>query len=252
MKPTSAFAGTSNVRCPCAQASSLRQATRTIYGNPTANSACCSVRSAMTPPRLLRFCAYRLRRARPERRDVRHAYDGEYGRSCGLRRANVRVGPRNAVSPRVARTRAACAALLLSRLVDRGGGRERGWHSLLRSQSALYRYHATNVTDVLGERTTRRQRGYRWKELREFRERLEYLAMLPGHSKAFLERLRDLWIAREQQWISLALACFMYRNGARLFALRKAKHHSFRHILRYATGLRLKRIANPFGYAPAP
>jgi glycosyltransferase involved in cell wall biosynthesis len=116
----------------------------------------------------------------------------------------------------------------------------------------LYRYHATNVTDVLGERTTRRQRGYRGKELREFRERLEYLAMLPGHSKAFLERLRDLWIAREQQWISLALACFMYRNGARLFVLRKAKHHSFRHILRYATGLRLKRIANPFGYAPAP
>jgi glycosyltransferase involved in cell wall biosynthesis len=112
-----------------------------------------------------------------------------------------------------------------------------------------YRYHGTNVTDILGERTIRRHRGYRWKQLREFRERLEHLARLPGGSRAFIERLRDLWIAREEQWFSLTLACFIFRHGSRLFALRKSGRHPVRYVLRYAPGLRLKRIANPFGYA---
>jgi glycosyltransferase involved in cell wall biosynthesis len=117
------------------------------------------------------------------------------------------------------------------------------------SKLVKYRYHGSNVTDILGERTLRRFRGYRWKQMREFRERLEHLAALPGGSRAFIERLRDLWIKREDQWFSLTLAWFIFRNGSRLFALRKAGRHPTKYVLRYAPGLRLKRIANPHGYA---
>ena len=112
-----------------------------------------------------------------------------------------------------------------------------------------YRNHGTNVTDVLGERKTVRQKGYRWRQLREHRERLEHLARLPGESQPFIREMLDLWIAREQQWFSLPLAWFIYRNGSRLFALRKAGRYHLRQILRYAPGLRLKRMANPFAYA---
>ena len=116
----------------------------------------------------------------------------------------------------------------------------------------FYRYHRANITDVLCERTARREPGYRWKELREFRERVEQLALLPGSSKAFLERLRDLWTAREQQWLSVKLAFFLYRHRRRLYALTWARRPSLRRILRYALGLRLKRLSNPFAYAPPP
>ena len=116
----------------------------------------------------------------------------------------------------------------------------------------FYRYHRANITDVLCERTVVREPGYRWKELHEFRERVEHLAMLPGNSQAFLERLRDLWTAREQQWVSLALACFLYRHRKRIYALRWSKRPALRHILRYTPGLRFKRLTNPFAYAPPP
>jgi glycosyltransferase involved in cell wall biosynthesis len=113
-----------------------------------------------------------------------------------------------------------------------------------------YRYHAANVTDVFCERDPRRERGYRWKELHEFQERVERLAQLPGRSQAFLERLRDLWMAREAQWLSPGLAWFLWRHRRRLYALRWSRRPSLRHILRYAPGLRLKRLSNPYAYAP--
>jgi glycosyltransferase involved in cell wall biosynthesis len=115
-----------------------------------------------------------------------------------------------------------------------------------------YRYHSANVTDVFCESEPRRERGYRWKELHEFRERVEQLARLPGSSQAFLERLRDLWTAREEQWASPALAWFLYKHRRRLYALKWSRRPSLRHILRYAPGLRLKRLSNPFAYAPPP
>jgi glycosyltransferase involved in cell wall biosynthesis len=114
----------------------------------------------------------------------------------------------------------------------------------------FYRYHAANVTDVFCERAPQRERGYRWKELHEFRERVEQLARLPGPSKAFLERLRDLWAAREEQWLSPGLAWFLWRHRRRLYALRWSRRPSLRHFMRYAPGLRMKRLSDPHAYAP--
>jgi glycosyltransferase involved in cell wall biosynthesis len=116
----------------------------------------------------------------------------------------------------------------------------------------FYRYHRANITDVLCERTADRDPGYKWKELYDVGKRLEHLAALPGDSQAFLQRLRDLWTARERQWVSLSLAFFLYRHRRRIYALRWSKRPSLRHILRYAPGLRLKRLTNPSAYASSP
>lgn len=114
----------------------------------------------------------------------------------------------------------------------------------------FYRYHASNITDVFCEREFGRERGHRWKEWSEFRDRVEQLAALPGPSQDFLKRLRDLWVSRDQQWLSLALAFFLYRHRRRIYALRWSRRPALRHILRYAPGLRLKRLTNPFAYEP--
>jgi glycosyltransferase involved in cell wall biosynthesis len=112
-----------------------------------------------------------------------------------------------------------------------------------------YRYHGSNVTDILGERPSRRFPGHRWTQIQNFRERLEHLAKLSEKSRDFLDRLRDLWIAREEQWFSMSLAWFISRNRSRIYALRKRRRHPAQYVFKFAPGLRLKRIANPVGYA---
>lgn len=128
-----------------------------------------------------------------------------------------------------------------------------------------HRRHGRNASNLLTPRAAtrirarigmsaknkmRRNQGYRWTRLREFRARLEHLAMLPGASREFLGELSDLWDAREEQWVSPELARFMFRHGPRLYALRKTRSRTqVGYWLKFAIGLRLKRMFNPYGYA---
>jgi len=117
-------------------------------------------------------------------------------------------------------------------------------------QLVKYRLHDSNVTDVLRSRSVARQRGYRWVQLHEFRRRLEHLAALPGDRSPFIARLRDLWTAREEQWLSLALALFIFRHAPRVFLLRKPARGRLKYALQFTIGLRLKRLSNRYGYVP--
>lgn len=112
-----------------------------------------------------------------------------------------------------------------------------------------YRLHAHNATNHLREQPPAKRRGHRYLQLEQFRLRLESLAMLPGRNRAVIERLRDLWRAREQQWISPALALFIFRHGPRIFALQRPRPRRLQHALKFSIGLRSKRISNPSAYA---
>lgn len=112
-----------------------------------------------------------------------------------------------------------------------------------------YRLHTQNVTNYLRTQQPDRARGYRYAQLEQFRLRLEHLAALPGDNRKFIERLRDLWRAREDQFFSLRLAAFIFEHGPRIFALQRPKPPRLKHALRFAIGLRLKRISNPHVYA---
>lgn len=112
-----------------------------------------------------------------------------------------------------------------------------------------YRLHAQNATNDLRSQPAVRPTGYRSAQLEQFRLRLEALASLPGRSQRFIERLRDLWRAREDQWLSPALALFVLRHGPRIFALQRPKPKRLKGALRFAIGLRSKRISNPRVYA---
>lgn len=110
-----------------------------------------------------------------------------------------------------------------------------------------YRFHDSNVTNALRARPASRPQGRREARLRDFRLRLQHLAGLPGESRAFLQQLHILWEAREDQWFSFALGAFMYRHWRRIFAVRKSRWRLLP-ALRFAVGLRLKRIMNPVMY----
>jgi len=114
-----------------------------------------------------------------------------------------------------------------------------------------YRLHAHNVTNHLRAPRSTKQRGHRFAQLEQFRLRLESLAELPGRNRAFVQRLLALWRAREDQWISPALALFMLRHGPRIFLLQRPRPRRVRHALKFAIGLRLKRISNPWAYTRA-
>lgn len=110
-----------------------------------------------------------------------------------------------------------------------------------------YRFHESNVTNVLRARPSGRSQGRREARLRDFRLRLEYLAALPSGSRDFLQQLHTLWRSREDQWFSFALGFFMYRHWRRIFAVRKSRWRLLP-ALKFVLGLRLKRITNPVMY----
>ncbi len=117
-----------------------------------------------------------------------------------------------------------------------------------RRQLVRYRLHGGNVTNVLRDRPVQRKRGYRWQRLHDFRIRLECLARLPGPNQAFIVQWRDLWTARESQWLSPALARFVLLHAHRLFAVQQPQRSALKHALKYLVGLRTKRITSPSGY----
>lgn len=110
-----------------------------------------------------------------------------------------------------------------------------------------YRQHAHSVTDIAGRRPLSRKARTAanwWDKQREQSRRMEQLATLPGSHQQLVLRLRDLWLAREQEWISPALAAFMFRHGPRLYGVRKTSAHArLGYFLRFLPGLRLKRLA---------
>jgi len=113
-----------------------------------------------------------------------------------------------------------------------------------------YRLHGANVTNVLRLRPTERAPGHRWALLKDFGNRLQLLAELPSSSRAFIEKLRDLWVKRESQWLSPALAIYIFRHAPRIFALRKPPRSRLHYAFKFAIGLRLKRLTNPAAYEP--
>lgn len=112
-----------------------------------------------------------------------------------------------------------------------------------------YRIHTQNATAHLRSQSVLRERGHRSTQLKQFRLRLESLARLPGKHRKFIERLRDLWRAREQQLFSPLLALFILKHGSRIFLLQRPRPKGVRHALRFMIGLRLKRVSNPHAYA---
>lgn len=113
-----------------------------------------------------------------------------------------------------------------------------------------YRLHAENVTNHLRSQPTSRESGFRYVQLQQFRSRLEALATLPCASQPFIVRLRDLWRRREEQWFSPALAMFMFKYGPRIFELQRPRPRRIKHAIKFFIGLRLKRLSNPYVYAP--
>jgi Glycosyl transferase family 2 len=134
-----------------------------------------------------------------------------------------------------------------------------------RRSLVLYRQHGGNVTDARlaemveearlvaqRERSARRDRprGRMLAHLRETEQRLAALARLPGRHQSFIARLHRLWCARERQWISPALGCFMARHRDRLLAItalsaRKRK----RYCRQFFWGVQLKRLTDQEAYA---
>jgi glycosyltransferase involved in cell wall biosynthesis len=113
-----------------------------------------------------------------------------------------------------------------------------------------YRLHGSNVTNVLRFRPVERAPGHRWMLLKDFGMRLQLLAELASPSRSFIVRFRDLWLKRECQWFSPALAWFIFRHAPRIFALRKQSRTRLHYAVKHLVGLRLKRLTNPLAYAP--
>ena len=116
----------------------------------------------------------------------------------------------------------------------------------------LYRQHADNATDFLHRRPSApRTPGHRARDLAKIAHRLECLAELPQGERSRAVEARDLWRAREAQWLSPRLAWFMSRNAPRYYAQVKPDRPFRRaRALKYLPGLRLKRLTDPFGYRP--
>jgi glycosyltransferase involved in cell wall biosynthesis len=115
----------------------------------------------------------------------------------------------------------------------------------------LYRQHASNATDFLRQRPSApRTPGYRARDLSEIGQRLECLARLPQRAGTRTAEARDLWRARERQWLSPRLAWFMLRNAPAYYAWVKPER-PFRRVraLKYLPGLRLKRLTEPYAFA---
>jgi Glycosyl transferase family 2 len=129
----------------------------------------------------------------------------------------------------------------------------------------LYRQHGGNVTDarlaemveeagLVAQRRSGagrdRSRGHKLLYLRETEQRLASLARLPGRHQSFTEKLHRLWSAREKQWFSPTLGCFMARHRDRLLAIttlsaRKKK----RYCRQFFWGVQLKRLTDEDAYA---
>ena len=114
----------------------------------------------------------------------------------------------------------------------------------------LYRQHASNATDFLHRRPSApRVPGYRARDLAEIASRLECLAELPQRAGTRTAQARDLWRARERQWLSPRLAWFMLGRAPEYYAWVKPERPFRRaRALKYLPGLRLKRLLEPFAY----
>jgi glycosyltransferase involved in cell wall biosynthesis len=115
------------------------------------------------------------------------------------------------------------------------------------SKQVSYRLHEHNVTSQL--RSKDRHRGDRARQLGEMGRRLERLASLPSNHQQSIASLRDLWTARERQWLSPRLARAVFECAPRLLAMQKRPPDRLRYALKFALGLRTKRILSPYGYA---
>jgi len=129
----------------------------------------------------------------------------------------------------------------------------------------LYRQHGGNVTDarlaemaaeagIVAPRQTNARRvqarGHKLLYLRETEQRLASLARLPGRHQSFIEKLHRLWRAREQQWISPTLGCFMARHRDRLLAITTlSARRRKRYCRQFFWGVQLKRLTDQDAYA---
>ena len=114
----------------------------------------------------------------------------------------------------------------------------------------LYRQHESNATDFLRRRPSApRTPGYRARDLAEIGQRLDHLVQLPQGAHTRTTLARDLWHAREHQWLSPRLAWFMLRHAPGYYAWVKPDSPFRRtRALKYLPGLRLKRWTDPHGY----
>jgi glycosyltransferase involved in cell wall biosynthesis len=115
-----------------------------------------------------------------------------------------------------------------------------------------YRQHRRSITRSFGgpkvDRDPQRV-GDRLSRLLDIRRRIEEIAKLPGPSQPLMRRLCALWIAREDAWISPALAAFMFRHGPALHAIVRARRSRLRYFTKFLPGVRLKRLIDPRGFA---
>jgi len=113
-----------------------------------------------------------------------------------------------------------------------------------------YRQHRGNITRLFGEPTVESgpRRGGRWQRLLDVRWRIEEIAKLPGPSQSLMQQLCALWIAREDAWLSPALAAFMFRHGPALHAIVRARRSRLRYFMKFLPGLRLKGWIDPHGF----
>lgn len=129
----------------------------------------------------------------------------------------------------------------------------------------LYRQHGANVTDArFGEmlqeaglvdtgaphERASRPRGRKLKYLHETELRLASIAGLGGDRQDFNRRLHELWRAREGQWLSPSLGWLMTRHCERLLPLSGlTARKKARYCRQFFSGVRLKRLTDPEGYA---
>ncbi len=127
-----------------------------------------------------------------------------------------------------------------------------GHVSFLNQSLVRYRQHPYSITDITGsrEKPAIRQRGFRSRELKDFRMRLELFASISGKGQALAKELLTLWIAREKEYFSFRLALFLWKHRYRLHGISKESKLSsnpFR-TLRYVWGLKAKRLVEPHRY----
>jgi hypothetical protein len=118
-----------------------------------------------------------------------------------------------------------------------------------------YRRHAATVTFLPGSAEAQRRRelqrrGAGLRRQLDIAARLAGMVRLPGPHREFCRRLQQLWLARDDQWLSLRLAALLCLNTRRLYRFKKLPLWKLRlKTLRYAVGLKFKKAAGRMRYA---
>lgn len=106
-----------------------------------------------------------------------------------------------------------------------------------------YRQHAAAVTDIIGNKKTRRSRvGRRSRKRIEIGERLAALRVIGGKNKVLIERLFLLWDGQSHKYFCWGLVWFLIRYRESLWSLEnRTKWWRIRRPFRYLLGKRWRQ-----------